>query len=440
MRTVNPNRTPKTAPAGGLGSRIYEARRRRGLTQRELAGGDFSLSYISAVERGKIRPSLPALQLLAQRLGEPVSYFLSNIEEQTTPQMHAEDLLTEVATMITSGEYETALVRLQETKVEGLGPTLQALYHYELGRALLGLNRLEEAMLALEEAVHLSQERGEQTLATQARNILGQAYFRAGKPALAIEYHRHCLDAIEKGEVDDPLFRLSVYANLTSDQLVLGQYEDAIINFQSVEKLASRVTSTDALADLYQEMAGTARAAGDARRARLYTERSLILHQVKQNQLLAIEVYNVFGRILLEAGEFAQAQSCFHNAVTLAQVIGNETLLAQAQVNQAELHLRQERYNEAEELANATIETGRRHNDPLLTGQALLVLGRVYASQGRRQEAEEAFLSSIHYLQGTHACDLLSKAYFRLGQAFVTWGDAKRAAEYLEKAYLTGRH
>jgi len=405
-----------------------------------LAGSDFSLSYISAVERGKIHPSLQALQLLAQRLGEPVSYFLSDIEEQTTPQMHAEDSLTEVNNLMISGEYAMALARLQEMPAEGVGPALQALRHYELGQALLGSNRFEEAIQALEEAVRLSQEQGDQTLATQARNLLGRAYFRAGKPALAIEYHQHCLEATGKGIVDDPLFRLSVYANLTADQLVLGRYEDAIINFQAAEKLAGRVTDTDSLADLYREMAGTARAAGNFRRARFYTERSLILYQVKQNRLLAVEVYNVFGRILLEAGEFEQAQSCFRNAATLAQGIGDETLLAQAQVNQAEMYLRQELYNEAEELANTAIETGRRRNAPLLIGQALLVLGRVYARLGRRQEAEEAFLSSIRYLEETKAHDLLGKAYFRLGQAFVAWGDAKRASEYLEKAYLSGRH
>jgi transcriptional regulator with XRE-family HTH domain len=52
-----------------LGQRIRQLRTHRSMTQEELAGGDYSKSYISAIEQGKTRPSLQALQRLASRLG-----------------------------------------------------------------------------------------------------------------------------------------------------------------------------------------------------------------------------------------------------------------------------------------------------------------------------------------------------------------------------------
>jgi transcriptional regulator with XRE-family HTH domain len=51
-----------------LGQRLRQARLARNLTQSEVAASQFSVSYISAVERGQIRPSLGALEKLAQRL------------------------------------------------------------------------------------------------------------------------------------------------------------------------------------------------------------------------------------------------------------------------------------------------------------------------------------------------------------------------------------
>src|SRR5690242_10607450 len=59
-----------------LGQRLRQARLARNLTQGELAASQYSVSYISAVERGQIRPSLGALEKLAQRLQVSVADLL----------------------------------------------------------------------------------------------------------------------------------------------------------------------------------------------------------------------------------------------------------------------------------------------------------------------------------------------------------------------------
>src|SRR5437868_15380991 len=52
-----------------VGARIRAARQAKKYTQSQLASPDFSVSYISAIERGQIHPSLRALEILARRLG-----------------------------------------------------------------------------------------------------------------------------------------------------------------------------------------------------------------------------------------------------------------------------------------------------------------------------------------------------------------------------------
>src|SRR5579863_7204467 len=51
-----------------VGAKIRAARLARRYTQSQLAAPDFSVSYISAIERGQIHPSLRALEILARRL------------------------------------------------------------------------------------------------------------------------------------------------------------------------------------------------------------------------------------------------------------------------------------------------------------------------------------------------------------------------------------
>src|SRR6202795_2383641 len=64
------------AVAVRVGANIREVRTKLGLTHSQLAAPEFSISYISAIERGKIRPSLKALSVLARRLDVPLTFLL----------------------------------------------------------------------------------------------------------------------------------------------------------------------------------------------------------------------------------------------------------------------------------------------------------------------------------------------------------------------------
>ena len=64
-----------------LGERIRARRKELGLTQSQLGGPDLTKGFISLVEKGRAKPSIETLVLLARRLQKPVGYFL----EEGTP-------------------------------------------------------------------------------------------------------------------------------------------------------------------------------------------------------------------------------------------------------------------------------------------------------------------------------------------------------------------
>src|SRR5947209_686609 len=59
-----------------VGEIIRQLRRQSSLTQTELGGTRFSKSYVSAIERTKITPSIEALHFFAEQLGQPDDYFV----------------------------------------------------------------------------------------------------------------------------------------------------------------------------------------------------------------------------------------------------------------------------------------------------------------------------------------------------------------------------
>ena len=59
-----------------LGEKVRYLRKRLNLTQQELAGDDFTKSFISQIEKNEANPSLKSLYIIAERLNKPVSFFL----------------------------------------------------------------------------------------------------------------------------------------------------------------------------------------------------------------------------------------------------------------------------------------------------------------------------------------------------------------------------
>jgi transcriptional regulator with XRE-family HTH domain len=65
-----------------LGQQLRTLRRARAMTQREL-GAPLTRGYVSSVEAGRTVPSLPALQLMVDRLDIPLSTFFEAVEERS---------------------------------------------------------------------------------------------------------------------------------------------------------------------------------------------------------------------------------------------------------------------------------------------------------------------------------------------------------------------
>src|SRR5215467_6252245 len=76
-----PNYQEPLLNMGPVGANIFHVRRKLRMTQKQLATPEFSISYISAIERGRIRPSLKALEVLARRLNVTSAELLAEIPD-----------------------------------------------------------------------------------------------------------------------------------------------------------------------------------------------------------------------------------------------------------------------------------------------------------------------------------------------------------------------
>src|SRR5579885_3280135 len=203
-------------PAVQLGQRLRRARLARNMTQSEVAQKQFSVSYISAVERGQIRPSLGALERLAERLEVPLADLVRADEPTIPPSSLAasrvdasterdeiEQRLREAEILTRQGNAEAAIDSLQRMTLKMLTQREQAEWHRHAALAYLALGRADEARREVQEAMPLAEQLGDVELRERLRNELGNAYHAMHRYQLAMNQYRETWEAIEREALQD---------------------------------------------------------------------------------------------------------------------------------------------------------------------------------------------------------------------------------------------
>src|SRR5258708_28074115 len=178
------------AVAARVGTNIREVRTKLGMTQAQLAAPEFSISYISAIERGKIRPSLKALSILARRLDVPLTFLLEGSPSGAAearavgyspadagPDQKIDVDLLQAEVFVQQGEFKQAEQLLAPIQPERI-KTEQVYRLYLLkGQIHLGSNEYQEAVVDLLAPVTQQKAINDIEYTERARNLLGQAYF-----------------------------------------------------------------------------------------------------------------------------------------------------------------------------------------------------------------------------------------------------------------------
>src|SRR5438128_9618358 len=330
------------AVAARVGTNIREVRTKLGMTQAQLAAPEFSISYISAIERGKIRPSLKALSILARRLDVPLTFLLEGSPSgaaearavgyspaDSGPDQKIDVDLLQANVLVQQGEYQQAeqlLVPIQPERI-----TTDQVYRLYLlrGQIHLGVNEFQEAVVDLRAAVSQGEALNDIEYIERARNLLGEAYYYLYNYTLAVEHHLRCNKAIEDGLINDPIFKLDVYSNLANDHFRLAELEQAITYYhRALQLLKDLGRDTKSFAQQYMEISQKYKAAGKLTIAREYAMRSLALYEMRSEQRLMGMIHQRLGRTLERQTDLDGAQREYETAIQIVTELGDDNSIS----------------------------------------------------------------------------------------------------------------
>jgi transcriptional regulator with XRE-family HTH domain len=430
-----------------IGERIRAARLEKKMTQDELARDTFSKSYVSAVELGKIQPSIKALRILARRLGLPASFFL----ETLAPDIEAQQALLVMQRLrllvAQGGHEEEALTELGNLDRERLNEAQVAEALYLEGKALSALQRDADALARLEQSKTLWEELEENEWVERIRNVTGEIYFRQRKFFQAQDQHRTNMEAVKEGKVNDIGLKISIYANLALVYSTLDLHDAARALFQEASDLADAASSLDGLVKLLDEISAKYLAEEKYAAAREALEKACAALETLEVYQRVTNLRLVFGQVYAAGHNWDEAETCYKAALAGAVLALPTEANITALTNLAKLYLRQNRLDEALHAANearAALERnvkqspglGRNSHTPhRAEGEIVLTLARISEKKEEVAQADNYFQEALELLKFGHDSELLSSAYFSYGEALLARGDAQRGAQYLKLAY-----
>ncbi len=270
-----------------VGAKIRAARQALKYTQSHLATPEFSVSYISAIERGQIQPSLRALEILAKRLGIPSAQLIQlDIQNDhtlgfATSVALSDEALLELALLeaqiyILQDDATRAIALLSELPASKLQKKYFLQHRFLLGRAYLRTSELHKCIDTLAE----------------------------GEDARALQIHERCFNMVVATQARDPFFLCHLYNQLGQHYTQLQKNDAAVHAFQQAITIIEELSTPQNLQRAYWDNALSYAAAKEYQSASIYLHKCLALQNQRVHAPLRSEIYHFLGRALMKGDPY----------------------------------------------------------------------------------------------------------------------------------------
>ncbi len=437
------------AVAARVGTNIREVRTKLGLTQAQLAAPEFSISYISAIERGKIRPSLKALSILAKRLDVPLTFLLEGSPAgaaearavgyspaDSGPDLRIDVDLLQSSVLVQQQQYEEAAELLAPIQPERI--TTDQVYRLFVlrGQIHLGLHEYQEAVVDLRAAVTQAEGLNDIESIERARNLLGKAYFSLYNYTLAMENHVRSNAAIDQGHIKDPIFALEVYSNLANDYFRHGDQEKAITFYhKALATLEGMNRDSRSFGEKFMEIGQTYKSAGKLVMARDYITRSLALYEMRDEQRLFGMTHQHLGKTLEKQNDFDGAEKEYREAITIEEELEDDVATSICHTSLAELLLKRGKKQEAEQEAQEALRFAKQSQNVVTQGQALMALAQIRHDAKDYAAADQLFTEALELLDESNEHEIAAGAYSRYAALLEQRNEVQRSLSAFKKAF-----
>ena len=406
-----------------------------GLSLGQIASGQISRTAIFLAENGKTRPTLPTIQLIANRTGRPIEYFLEG-DGLAGASGHPDlDKLRELAVRERNEELREAATAARDQAIDALD---RAWVSYYLGRALVRLTKPYPALPEIRKAKAGFENAGDPWMVAECMELEANALHLL-EDVSALHVAETALDACRALTPANPALEARILGRLGSIHVAHHRYSKAVDYYNLAVDAAAEMRDLSRVGVMYNDLGIAYEHLGDLTRSRTYALKAITIHELLQDRIAVARAENNLALVLMKQGQNDQAREHLERSLDICNETGVEVGRGHLLLSIAELDMAggdpdggRRRSLEALELAKKTGENG-------IIATAHEVLGDIADSVGQDREADHQFAMAIAILESENAVDRLMTCRAKYAKMLERRGNTAGALQQLKLAVAAAR-
>lgn len=415
------------------------------MTQRELGAGAVSTGFISMVEHDRVKPSLATLQLLSERLGEPLTFFLNS---PPTPAAQAETVVRRGEGLLRQHRFSEAVEAFSaasEPANAGGDITLNIRVRLGLGQGLTGLRQFDLARAHVDVALALAESSSLPEWRAAAAHAQAFIAFRSRRLEEARRVLQEAIDRV--GHAPNPSGSGSGHAGVSGREISgklhallgrtfveLGLPAQALESFREARAHLSLAADPSHEALLQYNIGIAHEQQGSLDRAKEHLERAAELFRLHENLHLLSVAIRSLGILHLHAGNAEAARSALQHSLHLSEQVGDDEGRAQTLVELARSHVRLGQIDQGRRASEDARALAMRINDDAEVARAEVVLAEAAQAQGLLDEAAQRLAIAAETFERLKMAADFARASRDLGFVSMAQGDMAGAAAHFARA------
>lgn len=411
--------------------RLRAMRIARGITQRDLAGSELSVSYVSLLESGRRNPTPEVVRTLAARLACTPEELLGIVDSTNTRPPELTVRFGELA--LEAGEADQARAHFETAlAIAHLSPMLRTAADIGLARAMESQGRLDEAAKAYEALV---QEAMRTTGITASLGVMVswcRCLRELGELDRVVEIGIGTLQQLDRLNAWESEAAIQLLVTIASAHVELGDYAQAERLLKEGLERADRMHSPRARASVLWNASEVASERGKHWQALELAEEALSYFRHGSDRRSALRLLAAYGYLLLhqDPPRPAEARRALEEALA-GLTIGFDRGYVLTELSRA--HLLEGDHDAAVDMAEQSLrELGPKA--ALERARAQTALGAALAARGDREVATQIFNAAATDLGQLKATRQAARAWAELGDLLADFGDHQGAVVALKHA------
>ena len=416
---------------------VRQARLEAKLSLAEVAADQVSRTAVHQIEKGRAKPSLETLRLIARQTRKPIEYFL--LATDAHPESHPQDELHKLERLISARDFNTAISFGLSLLDQGWTNERAAFVHVYLGQAYCRLVQPAEALKHLPVARAYFEQYGDEWSAVDALDWEASAWDLM-EDARAIGLANQALERCRKFEPRPHQVEARILGHLAGMYVVARSWALAISHYEAAAEAASAVKDILQLAKMHHGLGVTYTQLELPTRARRHFEKALSLYSIEKDLSAVYRVENDIGHLLLVQGQLESAEQHFLKSLAGAEELhmdrrGRGFVLA----NLGHVSLRLGRISEARDYLARATEAAQAVGEGIVLAEVESILGQLEERAGNPLAADDHFAKAIHILGERQASNRMRDCHMDYAQLLEDRGDLKSAMRHWKAAAEIGK-